>query len=342
MYHLIIFRLRDIRPPTVLTNEQPGVSVIIAVRNGSAQLKENLMDILLQDFLNFEILIVDDHSDPFERKNLEEIISISPRVQLLSSNEPGKKYALMTGIEEAKYDFILCTDVDCKPASKDWIRTMIEHSIDHSIVIGYSPYQKSSGWLNILIRFETLMTGIQYLSWAMNGRPYMAVGRNILYPKSLFLKAQPFHQHQDIPYGDDDLGLQAFAKSSISVCVEKKGHVISMPATSWLQWLKQKHRHLSAAHFYKPGVWWQPGMYGMALIGHWVLLYFMIDTLAWWKWLPLFVIGILFRWLTCIIWTRKLGDKDVIILYPLLEIIYAAYLAVVGTVTIVAKRKTWN
>lgn len=99
---------------------------------------------------------------------------------------------------------------------------------------------------------------------------------------------------------------------------------------------------MSAAHFYKSGVWWQPGVYGIALIGHWLLLYYMIDTLTWWKWFPAFIISLFLRWLTCIQWTRKLGDNDLVFLYPLLEIIYAAYLAAMGVFTLVVKRQTWN
>lgn len=343
IYHVLIFRLRRIKISPETHAAIQGVSVIIAVKNGTGQIRQNLSEIIQQDYPSFELIIVDDHSDPAQRKDLEEFISDWPKVKILTSNGQGKKNALWTGILNAKNDFILCTDADCRPVSRNWISSMVQCSHGHDTVIGYSPYQKSMGWLNYIIRFETVMTGIQYLSWAMNGRPYMAVGRNILYPRSLLIANDPFNRLHDIPYGDDDLGLQAISdKSEVRVCLNENSFVISDPAISWSQWLKQKHRHMSAGHYYKPGLWWQPGLYGIALIGHWSIMVFMIGSLTWWKWIPVFVMGLLIRWFYYRKWTFKLGDQDTVPGYPLLEIIYTVYLAVMGTLTIVAKKQTWN
>jgi hypothetical protein len=49
---------------------------------------------------------------------------------------------------------------------------------------GYEKIEKS--FLNKLIRFETLLTAIQYFSWAKAGLPYMGVGRNLAYKKRVF------------------------------------------------------------------------------------------------------------------------------------------------------------
>jgi biofilm PGA synthesis N-glycosyltransferase PgaC len=340
-YHLFVFQSKRKSDLMASTPGAPGVSVIIAVHNNSERLRENLEGIIHQHYPKFDINIVDDRSDGGERKTLEELIHAQPSVKLWTSERAGKKQALWTGIKNAKYDVVLFTDADCTPASMEWISMMVRHGPD--IVIGYSPYLKIKGWLNRIIRFETVMTGIQYLSWAMKGRPYMSVGRNVMYPRSLFISSDPFSHHRDIPYGDDDLGLQFFSgKPAVSVCMEKNAHIISMPATSWLQWLKQKHRHLSAGHYYKTGLWWQPGLYGIALIAHWLLLAFVADSIMWWRWLPIFVLSMLIRWFTYYRWASVLGDKDTVWWYPLLEIIYTAYLALMGSVTAIAKKKTWN
>jgi hypothetical protein len=41
--------------------------------------------------------------------------------------------------------------------------------------------------LFLIIRFETLLTAMQYFSWAKVGHPYMGVGRNLTYKKKSFL-----------------------------------------------------------------------------------------------------------------------------------------------------------
>jgi glycosyltransferase involved in cell wall biosynthesis len=343
IYQLVIFRLGFKTSQNQTTSFYPGVSIVIAVKNGTDHLIKNLETITHQDYPVFEIIIIDDHSYPAERKNLEEFISSRPLIKIFTSIGFGKKQALKLGIENAQYELVLCTDADCMPSSNQWIKTMIDHNSDHSIVLGYSPYLKLPGFLNQLIRFETVMTGIQYISWTMRGRPYMAVGRNSLYPKSLLLSSDPFIHHAEIPYGDDDLGLQAMMRqTSVEICLDKRSHVISTPVTSWTDWFKQKHRHLSAGHYYTARSWWQPGLYGLALIGHWFLFPMMMNISMWGVWLIICIVGIFIRWQNYFQWTKKLGDKDTVIVYPILEIAYAVYLALMGAFTVISKKKTWN
>lgn len=343
-YHLLVFRIRNKRSHATDRAELPGVSIIIAVKNGSDMLIENLKYILSQDYPLFEIIVIDDHSDTGEKDKLTDAISKKTNVFLHHSDRAmGKKQALALGVEKAKYKIILCTDADCRPASLEWIKNMVNHTKGQDIVIGYSPYLRTNGFLNLMIRFETVMTGIQYLSWAMIGRPYMGVGRNMLYPRDLFLRVDPYKAQQHIPYGDDDLLIQkATANADVNVSFDKESHVFSMPAKSWMEWFRQKHRHMSAGHYYTNSAWWQPGLYGMALIMHWILLpILLLATIN--IWLIIFLIlGILVRWFTYVAWTQKLGDRDTNIGYPLLELFYTAYLAGMGLVTLLFKKKTWN
>jgi len=187
------------------------------------------------------------------------------------------------------------------------------------------------------------MTAIQYFSWAMIGRPYMGVGRNLLFSKQLFQETNPFKDHDAIPYGDDDLIVQQLSQvTEVSVSLDQNTFTYSDAPTSWPSWFKQKHRHMSAGHHYKISSWWQPGVYGMALIGHWLLVPFLwMNHLQGDLWLFLFS-GWMIRWISYIQWTQKLGEKDTRIWYPLAEVMYALYLAVMGVLTIVVKKKTWN
>jgi hypothetical protein len=50
---------------------------------------------------------------------------------------------------------------------------------------GYEKIEKS--FLNKLIRFETLLTAIQYFSWAKAGLPYMGVEEKFSFKKEEFL-----------------------------------------------------------------------------------------------------------------------------------------------------------
>lgn len=339
---MVIFKRKPFTKPRTIT-QWPGVSIIIAHRNDSAHLEENLQAISGQNYPLFEVIIVDDHSSTFEKNNLEKIVDTLDGVRILSSPAQGKKNALIFGIQSAQFELILCTDADCKPVSDQWIRKMVESGKPHEIVLGYSPCQKRSGWRNLLIRFETMMTAIQYMSWAMTGKPYMGVGRNLLFPRKLFLDKEPYKTVDGNPYGDDDLWVQALSAYVPSrVSDDPASFVETLPPGTWKQWFKQKHRHMSAGHYYSNKRWWQPGIYGMALILHWALVPVLIMCSFWWRWIPVFMIALIIRWISYHSWTQRLGDRDTIPWYPLLEINYAMYLGFMGLFTLIRRKKAWN
>src|SRR5690606_8268381 len=113
----------------------------------------------------------------------------------------GKKYALTLGIKVAKYDIILLTDADCIPASPHWVQRMsgpLRRDKYKMLVLGYSAYNRQPGLLNRLIQYETLLTAIQYVSFALWGAPFMGVGRNLAYRKTFFMENKAFSGHWHI------------------------------------------------------------------------------------------------------------------------------------------------
>jgi hypothetical protein len=106
---------------------------------------------------------------------------------------------------------------------------------------------------------------------------------------------------------------------------------------------KKTGRHLSAGHHYHIHTWWQPGLFGLALIFHWLILMICILTGGINSWmLLLFLAGVLFRAYRYGAWTRHLGDRDTVVWYPVLEAFYVAYLAVMGMFTLLTKKKSWT
>jgi len=121
-------------------------------------------------------------------------------------------------------------------------------------VLGYGGYRTEKGLLNSYIRYDTMFIAMQYLGMAMRGRPYMGVGRNLAYRKSLFLGSTGFSSHYHIPSGDDDLFVNANA-NSVNTAVEtgSGSHTRSVPARSFKELFNQKQRHLSTAGMYRTG-----------------------------------------------------------------------------------------
>lgn len=240
------------------TGSAPPVSVIICAKNEYENLRKNLPLILEQDYPNFEVILVNDFSEDdsyFLLKSLEDkhahfkVIHLRENVNFFE----GKKLALAVGIKSAKNEHILLTDADCRPAGKNWIQLMSAQFGDKKdLVLGYGAYESRPGFLNNLIRYDTVSIAMQYLGFALAGSPYMGVGRNLAYRKSLFFKSGGFASHYKIKSGDDDLFVNMVAtQNNTAVCLHPDSITYSAPKSDFVSWFKQKKRHLSTGAHYK-------------------------------------------------------------------------------------------
>jgi cellulose synthase/poly-beta-1,6-N-acetylglucosamine synthase-like glycosyltransferase len=234
------------------------VSVIVCAYNEALNLKKNLPFILEQDYPSYEVILVNDRSTDATRDVILNFMKEYSNLKLVDISEDekkglGKKYPLSKGIAAAKNEHLLMTDADCRPQSKDWISHMMSgFTPGKEIVLGFGKYEKRAGWVNKLVQFDTFFVAIQYFSFALAGLPYMGVGRNIAYSKSLFESQGGFSSHQEIASGDDDLFvMQAATKENTSVMMHQDSHTISVGKENFDQYWFQKTRHLSTGKWYK-------------------------------------------------------------------------------------------
>lgn len=95
---------------------------------------------------------------------------------------------------------------NCLPESNQWLRTMARNFTSRAqIVLGYSGYERGKGWLHKRVSFDNLFTSMRYLGYALAGKPYMGIGRNMAYRKELFYAQKGFSAHLNLQRGDDDL-----------------------------------------------------------------------------------------------------------------------------------------
>ena len=109
------------------------------------------------------------------------------------------------------------------------------------------------GMLNKYIRYDTLMIALQYFSYALCRMPYMGVGRNLAYKRSLFYSGKGFSNHFHLASGDDDLFVNENAtKTNTAIEFSHESHTRTAPKESFDKWFFQKKRHFSTNKLYKP------------------------------------------------------------------------------------------
>ena len=199
------------------TKEQPPISVIISVRDESRHLHECLTSILSQDYPQFEVIVINDGDNddseniilPLENQYNNLYHSFVPDTSRYLSR---KKLALTIGVKAAKYDWIVVTEPNCMPASNQWLKTLARNFTSRTeVVLGYSNYKYDKSWTNRCIGFDNLFQSMRYLGFALLGKPYMGIGRNMAYRKELFYQQKGFSAHLNLQRGDDDLFINQIA-----------------------------------------------------------------------------------------------------------------------------------
>jgi glycosyltransferase involved in cell wall biosynthesis len=331
--YLIVFNLRLLlhKPKNTQSNNLPSISVVVCARNEEDNLFKYLPKILEQNYPNFEVVIVNDQSvddSKYIIKTYQQTYSNIKYIELERNKHRqfGKKLPLTVGIKGAKNELIVVTDADCYPNSKDWLRALAKNYNDQKqIVLGYSPYTKIIGFLNKLIRFDTTVIAITYLSFAKTALPYMGVGRNMAYSKNLFQNKGGFKKHYHIASGDDDLFIkEAATTKNVAIELSEESFVYSIPKTTFKDWVRQKQRHFTTAPEYKVINKLFLGIFPLTLYLMYIILLILLFNSNW-QWFVLLVYGVrmLLYWIVNGLLLHKLGQKDLIAVYPFWEILHA-------------------
>ncbi|MEP1033694.1 glycosyltransferase [Ekhidna sp.] len=321
-----------------------SISVVIAARNEEFNLKQLVPLLLEQDFVDFEIIIALDRCTDLSKAYLESLNNPKIKIieiQTVDVNWNPKKFALNEAITKTKGDWLVFTDADCAPATKNWLNSISHHMIDHkNIIIGISPYRVNGSLLSNFIRFESFMTAFMYISRALRGKPYMAVGRNMAVRKSFFKNSGGYEAIKSIVGGDDDLFIQRNAtKDNTQVMLGVDNLVFTMPHTNWKAYWNQKIRHLSVGANYKFS---DQLFLGFSHISHLLFLVMIIFSAAHSFFFPMLLFYLFIKLVSYRFAAGKMGININYILLPLVDILYAVLIPVIALWSKLEKDIKWK
>lgn len=293
--------------------EHKPVSVLVCAHNELENLQRLIPAILKQNYHLFELVIINDRSSDGTYEYLEELRKTEKRLKVVTADEnkagmDSKKYALTLGIKAATHEYLLFTDADCLPCNSNWILQMqskFTQNID--FVLGISQYERKPGFLNLLIRSETFYTALQYISFAIRKRPYMGVGRNLAYKKSVFLENKGFHPHMYLTGGDDDLFVNRIANAeNTEVSIGIESQTVSIPKATFKEWIMQKKRHYSVGKYYNFNKKWLLGLLYISHLGIFVSIFSLVFCEQYFNF-GLAALGL--RWLVMLIVLNEASKK---------------------------------
>ena len=259
-YHLGLYRKLYLHSKQEkVETETPPLSVILVAKDAASDLQKNLPAILEQDYPEFEVIVIYEQSSD---DNCEDVL------KLLQEKYPNlhhsfipdsaryishKKLGITMGIKASHHEWLVFTEPDCYPSSNQWLRKMARNfTQDTDIVLGYSNYEKTKGWFNRKITFDTMLNSMRQLGSAIGGHPYTGCGRNLAYRKSLYYQQKGFASHLNLQRGEDDLFVNQCANGKNTHVEASLESTMRITAPHFKKnWHEEKLSYTMTSRYYK-------------------------------------------------------------------------------------------
>jgi cellulose synthase/poly-beta-1,6-N-acetylglucosamine synthase-like glycosyltransferase len=335
------FRLPDFEQD--ISVELPSVSVIIAFRNEAPNIRQLLDSILAQDYPAhlLEIFLVNDHSDDDSVTlinsyiNDKQIHSIN-LVSLAGKSAAGKKSAILEGIRQSRGELIVLTDADCR-ASAGWISQMAGYYslFKPALLLGPVRFTGNS-WFDKLQSLEFISLMATAAGSCRAGFPVLANGANIAFTKEAFKLSGGFEGNLQFASGDDMFLLQrikaVFGSKAVHFIRSKKAIVSTAAQPNLSSFVRQRLRWVSKSRGYNDI--WLIITSLLVFFANTILTAFIILS---WFYHDLLLAAVSFFVLkTCvdlpllISYSRFGGQKQLLGLVPLLEVLNAFYTTIIA------------
>ncbi|MCM1042106.1 MAG: hypothetical protein NC396_06730 [Bacteroides sp.] len=182
----------------VPNDEKKPVSVVLSGKNQYEMLKKNLTFWLEQKYPDFEVIVVYENSDEDVAGLLREFARRYDKLKLINANQSinffdEQKFSLSIGVKSALNEYVIVSDPRFRPTG--------EHCIDYmqaaftpktKVVIGHPVHTEKKGGLCSFLNYRIVETAMQYVGFAVKGKPFAGHRALIAYRKSFFLENQGY------------------------------------------------------------------------------------------------------------------------------------------------------
>jgi glycosyltransferase involved in cell wall biosynthesis len=133
-----------------MLNKLPKVSVIIPVFNGEKTLTECLASVTQQDFLDYEIIVVNNNSTDNTKKIIDSFLNKTDKLVYVFESKQGRGSARNAGVDVARGEIIVMMDADCI-APLDWLSKIIQPILagKELVVSGFQKDAIGNYWSNM-------------------------------------------------------------------------------------------------------------------------------------------------------------------------------------------------
>lgn len=245
---LFIWAWRDAvsktKPPGTVPH--PFISVVIAARNEARTLPGLLHDLAHQDYTEFEVVIVNDHSTDQTEAVVQAWEDQDTRFKLAANPFEGKKHALTAGIAAARGSVIVTTDADCRVGTH-WLKAIGSIFAEARVQLAFGPVrmqQDNTFFARLQAHEFATLVGAAAATLRL-GQAAMCNGANLAFRKEAFVAVGGYTGNLHIPSGDDEFLMRKITghyPDSITFVNERSAIVTTQPQPSTTDFIYQRLR----------------------------------------------------------------------------------------------------
>lgn len=177
------------------TVSSQGVSIIVSAKNEYERLKLLLPALLEQDYPEFEIIVVNKHSEDDTEILLASLEHFHNNLKIRSLNADAKygqdnMMAIGVGIRAATHPYIVFFRPDAMPSGPQWLSSLMACycAKNKQVILGHTFFART----NRFIRYEMMDQELSYMAMARIRLAYASNGFNTVFPKNLFFSENGF------------------------------------------------------------------------------------------------------------------------------------------------------
>lgn len=196
------------------TTVPPGISIVVTVDDEAEDLKNNLPLWLDQDYKGeYQVVLVQCSSNEQTEDAINTFCNdnhlYTTFIPASSRYMSRRKLAITVGVKAAKFSWVMLTDVDCRPNSRQWLATMARSCKPGTdIVLGESFFEDD---YTSSRRFDHAYTLYRQLAVAQRKAAWAYCGNNLLFRKGMFIEGKGFDGNLKYIRGEYDFIVNKFS-----------------------------------------------------------------------------------------------------------------------------------
>ena len=224
LFFLLVFYLRllFLKKSTETSLEKP-VSVCLCVRNEEDRVERVLIQLLEQQYANFEVVVVDDFSEDCTIQKVAQLAKKYPQLKFTSISQEtnfSEKLAINLAMKAANSECVLFLQPDTDAIDPLFLKKINDNIGESNLLLNYTNLVREQKLMNKLCRLERFHSFLTSAAYSLSGVSVFYQESNVLFSKSIYFEKSGFRGKMNYYFANLELVFNNHFKEKIRVSVD--------------------------------------------------------------------------------------------------------------------------